>query len=145
MQRTARRWTKPKSPLWTCLCDDPTSQVTYVVAKSFFGECNGLWNVCQNPVLSSIIFISALCCVCYRCVMGSWQPVANLRDYVSQHPPGVTFFLCVLTLALTFLSLGSYTHTHRLPNPDTQVQHTLHTEFGLGDMAKISYYDIFHI
>ncbi|XP_014026194.2 transmembrane protein 248 isoform X1 [Salmo salar] len=55
-----------------------------------------------------------------RCVMGSWQPVANLRDYVSQHPPGVTFFLCVLTLALTFLSLGSYTHTHRLPNPDTQ-------------------------
>ncbi|CAB1319895.1 unnamed protein product, partial [Coregonus sp. 'balchen'] len=41
------------------------------------------------------------------CVMGSRQPVANLRDYVSQHPPGVTFFLCVLTLALTFLSIGA--------------------------------------
>ncbi|KAK6313238.1 hypothetical protein J4Q44_G00165850 [Coregonus suidteri] len=54
------------------------------------------------------------------CVMGSRQPVANLRDYVSQHPPGVTFFLCMLTLALTFLSIGLYTHTHRLPNPDTQ-------------------------
>ncbi|XP_010894660.1 transmembrane protein 248 [Esox lucius] len=51
--------------------------------------------------------------------MGSWHPIANLKEYVYEHPPGVIFFLCVLTLALTFLSFGSYTHTHRLPNPDT--------------------------
>lgn len=50
--------------------------------------------------------------------MGSWQPIANLRDYVSQHPPGVTFFLCLLILALSLIVLGSYGHTHTLPNPD---------------------------
>ncbi|XP_029916981.1 transmembrane protein 248 [Myripristis murdjan] len=51
--------------------------------------------------------------------MGFWQPVNNLRDYVSQNPPGVTFFLCLLTLALSFICLSSYIHTHTLPNPDT--------------------------
>ncbi|XP_071755875.1 transmembrane protein 248 [Centroberyx gerrardi] len=52
-------------------------------------------------------------------VMGFWQPVTNLRDYVSQNPPGVTFFLCLLTLALSFICLSAYSHTHTLPNPDT--------------------------
>ncbi|KAL0979324.1 hypothetical protein UPYG_G00183660 [Umbra pygmaea] len=51
--------------------------------------------------------------------MGSWHPIANLREHVYQHPPGVISFFCVLILALTFLSLGSYTYTHHLPNPDT--------------------------
>lgn len=50
--------------------------------------------------------------------MGFWQPVSNLRDYVSQNPPGVTFFLCLFTLALSFIYLSSYSHTHTLPNPD---------------------------
>lgn len=50
--------------------------------------------------------------------MGLWQPVTNLRDYVSQNPPGVTFFLCLLTLAISFICLGSYSYTHTLPNPD---------------------------
>ncbi|KAM3867532.1 transmembrane protein 248 [Diretmus argenteus] len=52
-------------------------------------------------------------------MMGFWQPVNNLRDYVSQNPPVVTFFLCLLALALSFICLSSYVHTHTLPNPDT--------------------------
>lgn len=50
--------------------------------------------------------------------MGFWQPVTNLRDYVSQNPPGATFFLCLLTLAVSFICLSSYSSTHTLPNPD---------------------------
>ncbi|XP_070760953.1 transmembrane protein 248 [Enoplosus armatus] len=52
-------------------------------------------------------------------MMGFWQPVTNLRDYVSQNPPGVTFFLCLLSLAISFICLSSYIYTHTLPNPDT--------------------------
>lgn len=52
-------------------------------------------------------------------MMGFWQPVTNLKDYVSQNPPGATFFLCLLTLALSFICLSSYSATHSLPNPDT--------------------------
>ncbi|XP_059193043.1 transmembrane protein 248 [Centropristis striata] len=51
--------------------------------------------------------------------MGFWQPMTNLKDYVSQNPPGFTFFLCLLTLAITFICLGSYSFTHTVPNPDT--------------------------
>lgn len=51
--------------------------------------------------------------------MGFWHPVTNLRDYVSQNPPGVTFFLCLLTLAISFICLSSYSYRHTLPNPDT--------------------------
>ncbi|XP_073323079.1 transmembrane protein 248 [Pagrus major] len=51
--------------------------------------------------------------------MGFWQPMTNLRDYVSQNPPGVTFFLCLLTLAVSFICLSSYSFTQSLPNPDT--------------------------
>lgn len=51
--------------------------------------------------------------------MGFWQPVTNLRDSISQNPPGVTFFLCLLTLAVSLICLGSYSYTHTLPNPDT--------------------------
>lgn len=50
--------------------------------------------------------------------MGFWQPLTNLRDYVSQNPPGTTFFLCLLTLAISFICLSSYSYTHTLPNPD---------------------------
>ncbi|XP_029960717.1 transmembrane protein 248 [Salarias fasciatus] len=52
-------------------------------------------------------------------MMGLWQPVTNLRDYVSHNPPAFTFFLGLLTLAMSFICLGSYSHTHTLPNPDT--------------------------
>lgn len=52
-------------------------------------------------------------------MMGVWQPLTNLRDYVSQNPPGVTFFLCLLTLAVSFICISSYGYTHTLPNPDT--------------------------
>ncbi|XP_060894068.1 transmembrane protein 248 isoform X2 [Labrus mixtus] len=51
--------------------------------------------------------------------MGFWQPLTNLRDYVSQNPPVVTFFLCLLTLAVTFVCLSSYSYNHNVPNPDT--------------------------
>lgn len=52
-------------------------------------------------------------------MMGVWQPMTNLRDYVSQNPPWVTFFLCLLSLAVSFTCLSSYTFTNTLPNPDT--------------------------
>lgn len=52
--------------------------------------------------------------------MGSWQPVTNLRDYISHNPPGATFFLCLLTLAISFICLSSYSFTHTLPNPDIE-------------------------
>lgn len=52
-------------------------------------------------------------------MMGSWHPVTNLKEYVSQNPPVVTFFLCLLTLAMSFISLSSYSSTHIVPNPDT--------------------------
>ncbi|KAM7019060.1 transmembrane protein 248 [Tautogolabrus adspersus] len=51
--------------------------------------------------------------------MGFWQPLTNLRDYVSQNPPVVTFVLCLLTLAVTFVCLSSYSYNHAVPNPDT--------------------------
>uniref|UniRef100_A0A3Q3QQW8 TMEM248/TMEM219 domain-containing protein n=1 Tax=Monopterus albus TaxID=43700 RepID=A0A3Q3QQW8_MONAL len=51
-------------------------------------------------------------------MMGLWQPVTNLRDYISHNPPGVTFFLCLLTLTISFICLSSYSYTHTLPNPD---------------------------
>ncbi|KAM6964952.1 insulin-like growth factor-binding protein 3 receptor [Aplochiton taeniatus] len=50
--------------------------------------------------------------------MGFWHPMKNLKDYVSQHPPGVTFFLCLLILALSFICLGTYVNSQSLPNPD---------------------------
>lgn len=50
--------------------------------------------------------------------MACWQPIHNLRDYVAQNPPPVTFFLCLLTMSVSFISLGSYSERHTLPNPD---------------------------
>lgn len=50
--------------------------------------------------------------------MGFWQPVTNLKDYVSHNPPGVTFFLCLFTLAVSFICFSSYSHTHTVRNPD---------------------------
>lgn len=51
--------------------------------------------------------------------MGFWQPLTNLRGYISQNPPWVTFFLCLLALALSFIGLAFYSYSHTLPNPDT--------------------------
>ncbi|CAN9513264.1 unnamed protein product [Ophioblennius macclurei] len=51
-------------------------------------------------------------------MMGLWQPVTNLRDFVFHNPPAFTFFLGLLTLAVSFLCLGFYCHTHTMPNPD---------------------------
>lgn len=53
-------------------------------------------------------------------MMVFWQPLANLRDYATNKPPGVTFFCCLLALALSFICLGSYSYTHTLSNPDTK-------------------------
>ncbi|XP_056457521.1 insulin-like growth factor-binding protein 3 receptor [Gadus chalcogrammus] len=50
--------------------------------------------------------------------MCACQPGVNLRDYVSLHPPEVTFFLCLLSLAVSLLCLRFYGQTHTLPNPD---------------------------
>ncbi|KAE8292235.1 hypothetical protein D5F01_LYC09602 [Larimichthys crocea] len=60
---------------------------------------------------------------CIWCLMmGFWQPVTNIRDYIFHNPPWVTFFLCLLALAVSFIGLGSYISTistNTLPNPDT--------------------------
>lgn len=57
--------------------------------------------------------------------MGFWQPVTNLKDYVSQkNPPAVTFFLCLLTLAISFIYLSFYSQAHTLPNPDIEKVNT---------------------
>ncbi|XP_034026100.1 transmembrane protein 248 isoform X2 [Thalassophryne amazonica] len=55
--------------------------------------------------------------------MGLWQPVTNLRDYVHYNPPGVTFFLCLLNLTLSFIFISFYSYTHTLPNPDVAKVH----------------------
>lgn len=51
-------------------------------------------------------------------MMVFWQPITNLREYVTSRPPGVTFFFCLLALALSFICLSVYSYTHTLPNPD---------------------------
>ncbi|XP_029367146.1 transmembrane protein 248 isoform X2 [Echeneis naucrates] len=45
--------------------------------------------------------------------------VTNLREYISHNPPAVTFFLCLMTLAISFIGLSFYSYSHILPNPDT--------------------------
>ncbi|KAK7934078.1 hypothetical protein WMY93_004974 [Mugilogobius chulae] len=47
-----------------------------------------------------------------------WKLITNLKDYVANKPPGVTFFLCLLTLAISFMFLSFYSYGHILPNPD---------------------------
>lgn len=51
-------------------------------------------------------------------MMVFWQALTNLREYVTNKPPGVTFFFCLLALALSFICLSVYSHTYTLPNPD---------------------------
>ncbi|KAM9394030.1 transmembrane protein 248 isoform 1-T3 [Pholidichthys leucotaenia] len=53
-------------------------------------------------------------------MMGFWLPANNLKDYISHNPPGATFFLCVLSLAISFICFGAYSYTHTLPNPDVK-------------------------
>lgn len=52
-------------------------------------------------------------------MMVFWQPITNLKEYVVSKPPGVTFFFCLLVLALSFICLSVYSFTHTLPNPDS--------------------------
>lgn len=66
----------------------------------------------------SSVYSSPHLCFLWSLMMGFWQPLTNLRDYVSQNPPGTTFFLCLLTLAISFICLSFYSNTHTLPNPD---------------------------
>ena len=50
--------------------------------------------------------------------MGFWQPVSTLKDFITQNPPVVTFFICLLSLALSFIGFSLYGQTHTLANPD---------------------------
>ncbi|XP_018414587.1 PREDICTED: transmembrane protein 248-like [Nanorana parkeri] len=47
-----------------------------------------------------------------------WQPCQGLRSCVLHHPPMVTFFLCVVTLGFTYLSLGVYIKTQPVRDID---------------------------
>ncbi|XP_057687679.1 transmembrane protein 248-like isoform X1 [Corythoichthys intestinalis] len=85
-----------------------------------------LSKICSLQVFSNTVFFknnNGLRLVCsdsrYGLMMASWQPVSNIKDFMSQNPPAVTFFLCLLTLAISFICLGSYSINHTLPNPDT--------------------------
>uniref|UniRef100_A0A1A8N481 TMEM248/TMEM219 domain-containing protein n=1 Tax=Nothobranchius pienaari TaxID=704102 RepID=A0A1A8N481_9TELE len=51
-------------------------------------------------------------------MMSYCQTVTNLRNYISHNPPGATFVLCLLTLAISLIYLSSYSYPHNLPNPD---------------------------
>ncbi|XP_024908944.1 transmembrane protein 248 [Cynoglossus semilaevis] len=53
--------------------------------------------------------------------MGCWQPVTNIKNFVFHNPPMVTFFFSLLSLAISFICLASYSYTHSLPNPDIDV------------------------
>ncbi|XP_046904291.1 transmembrane protein 248 [Hypomesus transpacificus] len=70
--------------------------------------------------------------------MGSWNPVSNLRNYASQHPPAVTFFLCLLILALSFISISSYAHTQTLPNPDTKDWNNFLSSIALHQLCEVT-------
>ncbi|KAJ8414053.1 hypothetical protein AAFF_G00066510 [Aldrovandia affinis] len=50
--------------------------------------------------------------------MGMWQPLGNLRSYLEHHPPTIIFFLCLLSLAATFIGFGEYSKAHDVMNPD---------------------------
>ncbi|TRY97008.1 hypothetical protein DNTS_001435 [Danionella cerebrum] len=53
--------------------------------------------------------------------MGQWRPVSNLREQASRRPPVVIFFLCLLTLSITFVCVGLYSQNHDIKNPDIGV------------------------
>ena len=76
-----------------------------------------IWNLRTEVTLFCLQLVSPRCM--WSLMMGVWQPMTNLRDYVSQNPPGVTFFLCLLSLAVSFICLSSYSFANTLPNPDT--------------------------
>ncbi|XP_075035025.1 insulin-like growth factor-binding protein 3 receptor isoform X2 [Mixophyes fleayi] len=40
------------------------------------------------------------------------RPCQGIRSSVLRHPPVATFFLCLVTLSVTFLSYGAYIQTH---------------------------------
>lgn len=40
-----------------------------------------------------------------------WPPCQGLRSCVLHHPPVITFFVCVVTLGITYLALGFYVKT----------------------------------
>ncbi|XP_038145927.1 transmembrane protein 248 [Cyprinodon tularosa] len=50
--------------------------------------------------------------------MRCWQRGSSLKEYASHNPPVATFFLCLLTLAFSFIVISSYSYSHTLPNPD---------------------------
>ncbi|MBN3321234.1 MORC2 protein, partial [Atractosteus spatula] len=50
--------------------------------------------------------------------MVAWQPFGNLRRCTEDQPPVVIFFLCLLSLAVTFIGFGAYARSHEVKNPD---------------------------
>nr|XP_015221893.1 PREDICTED: transmembrane protein 248-like isoform X2 [Lepisosteus oculatus] len=50
--------------------------------------------------------------------MVAWQPFGNLRRCMEDQPPVVIFFLCLLSLAVTFIGFGAYARSHEVKNPD---------------------------
>ncbi|XP_062858880.1 transmembrane protein 248 [Trichomycterus rosablanca] len=50
--------------------------------------------------------------------MAKWQPITNLRNTIQHHPPVVVFFLCLLVLSVTLISVGLYSQNHEMKNPD---------------------------
>lgn len=108
-------------------------------------SCENVSNSSASHMFTACLLVFELNPRCTWCLtMGFWQPVTNLRDYVCQNPPAVTFFLCLLTLALSFICLSFYSYTHTLPNPDTAEVRT-HLSSGLrwADVLPCSPFTIF--
>nr|XP_056719081.1 insulin-like growth factor-binding protein 3 receptor [Euleptes europaea] len=46
--------------------------------------------------------------------------LVSLRVCLERHPPLVTFFFCLLSLAVAFGSFAAYIQSHEVPNPDVK-------------------------
>ncbi|XP_015275010.1 PREDICTED: insulin-like growth factor-binding protein 3 receptor [Gekko japonicus] len=49
--------------------------------------------------------------------------LVSLRICLERHPPLVTFFFCLLSLAVAFGSFAAYLQSHDVPNPDVKETH----------------------
>lgn len=50
--------------------------------------------------------------------MRMWLSLGNFRNYLELNAPVVIFFMCLLSLAVSFISFGVYCKVHSVRNPD---------------------------
>uniref|UniRef100_A0AAV2MRD7 RRM domain-containing protein n=1 Tax=Knipowitschia caucasica TaxID=637954 RepID=A0AAV2MRD7_KNICA len=108
-----------EDPLSKCeSCDPPANAENSISARSDLNPANGTYPfgaLKQRPHGGTDMKLTS-----YQMYQdyGMLAPKTNLRDYVANKPPGVTFFLCLLILVISFTFLSFYSSNHTLPNPD---------------------------